>query len=285
MIWKVLTILILIAAILGGAGFFVYETYLKPQKLDKLEQEAAAMPTPPPPPDPSIAAFEVVRPYLESDTPEARNALVGFVKSYPDSPLSKTAKAALGRINGALTLSPVPGPDKTTYTVVSGDSLVKIASKFKTGAELIYRANGLTTINLKIGQRLEIPQLDTAVVVDRAAGTVTVLNRGDFFREYVAESIKLPASMGKEPSKTAVSDKFMLKGSGRIPFGAKDYESGDRWIMLGSGGLAIRGMPAPGADGQKPPVPPGIVLSPGDAAELFVLVTKGTPVTINGAAP
>jgi hypothetical protein len=123
--------------------------------------------------------------------------------------------------------------------------------------------------------------LDTAVVVDRAAGTVTVSNRGDFFREYVAESMKLPASIGTEPVKTAVNDKFMLKGSGRIPFGAKDYESGDRWITLGAGGLAIRGMPAPGAAGQKPPVPPGIVLSPGDAAELFVLVSKGTPVTIN----
>ena len=51
-----------------------------------------------------------------------------------------------------------------------GDSLVKIASKFKSNAELIFRANNMETINLKIGQKLVIPQLDISVVVDRKAG-------------------------------------------------------------------------------------------------------------------
>ena len=61
---------------------------------------------------------------------------------------------------------------------------MKIAAKFKSNAELIFRANKMETINLKIGQPLVIPQLDISVVVDRKAGTVTLLNKGQFFKEY-----------------------------------------------------------------------------------------------------
>jgi len=280
MIWKVLTILVIVAAILGGTGYFVNEFYFKPQKLDLQEKVEAAQPAPTPPPDPSLAAFEALRPYLEADTPEAQTVIRGFLKEYPDSPLAKAARAALSRINGVLVLSPTPGPEKVTYTVVSGDSLVKIASKFKTGAELISRVNGLTTINLKIGQNLEIPQLDTSLVIDRAASTVTVMNRGEFFREYPVLSLKIPASASSGPVQTTVNDRFMLKGANRIAFGSKDFEGGERWILLGTAGLVIRSMPASGADGVTPPVPPGIVLAPTDAAEVFVLVNRGTPVTI-----
>jgi len=280
MIWKALTILILVAAILGGTGYFVNEFHFKPKKLDLQEKEAAALPAPTPPPDPSIAAFETLRPFLESDTPEAQVAIRTFLTDYPESPLAKAARAALGRINGVLFLSPVPGPEKVTYTVVSGDSLVKIAAKFKTGAELISRANGLTTINLKIGQVLEIPQLDTSLVIDRAASTVTVMNRGEFFREYPIVSLKLPTSATSGTVQTTVNDRFMLKGANRVAFGSKDFDGGERWILLGTAGLAIRGMPAAGADGVVPAPPAGIVVSTTDAAEISVLVSRGTPVTI-----
>ena len=45
----------------------------------------------------------------------------------------------------------------TTYTVISGDSLYKIANKFNTTVNIIKEINNLTSNNLKVGQILLIP--------------------------------------------------------------------------------------------------------------------------------
>jgi len=280
MIIRTLVILLLVAAIFGGSGYFAYEYFLKPRKLDLQEKKLAEAAPPAPPPDPSIAAFENLKPLLEQETPAAQTALTEFLTSYPDSPMAPAARAAAGRINISLLLSPVPSPEKAFYSVVSGDSLVKIAAKNKSGAELIYRANHLATINLQIGQQLVIPKLETSLVVDRAANTVTLLNAGAFVREYPVRSLKLPPTATKGTIETKVTEKVAMKGTVRAAFGTKDFEGSERWILLGIPGAILRGTPLPGEDGTLPPMPGGIVVDPGDAEEISLLTTKGSPVTI-----
>lgn len=282
MVIRVSIILALVIAIAGGTWYFVDELYLKEKKLDREEKqkiEAAAQATPTP--HPSLAVFEKIKPLLDKNTPEAQTALKGFLQDYPDSPMGSTVRAALGRINVEQIFSPTASPDKTVYVVQSGDSLVKIASKFKTGAELIYRANNLSTINLKIGQELVIPKLDTSLVIDRAARTVTVLNAGAFLKEYPTISLKLPAAANSGTIQTKVNDRLAMKGNKRVAFGTKDFDGSERWVMLSLAGVSIRSMPdAEGEGDTPPPPPPGIVVTPADAAEISVLVTRGTPVTI-----
>lgn len=279
MIVRVLVIVILVAAILGGTAYFANELYLKPKKMDVLEKErGVAAPTPPP--DPSIAAFEMLKPTLELNTPDSQAALTTFLNTYPESPMAPAARAALGRINALMILSPTPSPDKTIYLVTKGDSLVKIASKFKTGAELIYAVNNLQTINLKIGQELAVPKLDTSLVIDRTAKTVTLQNAGAFVREYPVKSLKLPPAAATGTVQTKVSDKFAMKGSARVAFGTKDYQGSEPFVMLSLQGVMLRAAPAPAADGAEVPLPPGIVLEPADASEIFLLITRGAPVTI-----
>ena len=279
MIARVLVILLLVAAILGGTAFFAYELYFKPKKLDVEEKKMAAV-APTPPPDPSMPAFEKLKPLLDLNSAEARTAISEFLDRHPDSPMAPAAKAALGRINAAELLSPSPSPEKTIYAVVKGDSLMKIAGKFKTGAELIYCLNNLHTINLQIGQELVIPKLDTSLIIDRKTKTITLQNAGAFVREYPILSLKLPpaAATGTVPMK--VGDKLAMKGNTRVAFGTKDYEGSDRWVMLGLGGLTLRGTPPPADDGSEVPMPAGIVLDPADASEIYVFTTRGTPVTI-----
>ena len=204
----------------------------------------------------------------------ARGAWDQFIQSYPDSPKISEAKAALGGINTGLLLSPNPSPDKTSYSVSKGDSLVKIASKFKSNPELIFRVNNMQTINLKIGQQLVIPQLDVSVVVDRKARTVRLLNRGQFFKEYQIVALKTAAGPGS--AQTKVTDKVALRDSKRVAFGDKNYLGSERVIMLGSGGLSIRGF----REGGEGAPPPGIVVDQPDVEEIFLLVSRGTPVTI-----
>lgn len=49
----------------------------------------------------------------------------------------------------------IGGP--TTYTVKSGDNLIKIASRFGTTPKAIKTLNGLATDQIKVGQKLKIP--------------------------------------------------------------------------------------------------------------------------------
>lgn len=279
---KIITIFLLVAAIAGGSGYLVYEMYLKPKRLDRLEKEAVAAAVPTPTPDPSLAAFKSLEPLLEQNTIEARDALQTFLKDHPGSPMESAVREALGRINIAIVLSPMPTPEKTNYVVKKGDSLVKIAAQFKTGAELIYRTNQLQTINLKIGQELVIPPMpEIQIVLNRASGIVTLLNNGVFFKEYPTLSIKLPPAVAKGTVETKVHEKLAMKAGTRVAFGTKDFDGSDRWVVLGLSGVTIRGMPAPGADGVPAAAPPtGIIVDPAAAEEIFVLVRRGTPVSI-----
>jgi len=278
MFWKALTVLLLVAGILGGSAYFLHELYYKEKKLDVVEQTATPTPTPAPTPDPALAAFEAIKPTIAQNTPAARDALTQFLAAHPESPKSAEARAALGRINLALFRDPAATPTNTVYTVQKGDSLVRIASRNKSNAELIYWANELSSINLQIGQQLLVPVFEAALVVDRKNSTVTLFNNGEFFKEYPASSIQIAAA---GPLETKVLDRVARKGELRVAFGHKDYPETERLVLLGTGGISIRPTPAPAADGSTPPTPSGIVLAPQDFTEIYVLVKTGTPVTIN----
>jgi LysM repeat protein len=277
---KALTILFLVAGILGGSGYFIYELYYKEKKLDYVEQAAAPTPTPASTPHPALAAFDSLKPVLAQNTEEARDAIAAHLSTYPDSPKAVEARAALGRINLSLFRDPGATASNTLYTVKKGDSLDRIKSQFKTNSELIYWANGMTSINLQIGQQLLVPVVDTALVIDRAGSTVSIMNAGAFFKEYPAVSMTLTGQAAKGEVEAKVADRIARKGEARVAFGAKDYAEAERTVLINPGNVVLRTPPAPAADGSTPPTPSGIVLSPSDFDEIYALVKSGTPVTI-----
>ncbi len=281
-LFRSLIILFVAGLVFGGTGYFAYELYLKPRKLDAEEKKQVAQTVPTPIPDYSLPAYQKAMALLKSGpVDQARASLTEFIASYPESPNHSAAKSALGEMNASEIFSPEPGPDKTTYTVGKGDSLVKIASKVKSNAELIFRANNLDSINLKIGQQLFVPQLQASLTVNRTAKTVTLYNKGEFFKEYPVISLKIPGSAGTA-NKTKVSDKYAALETKRVAFGEKTYAQSDRLVLLGQG-IVLRGMPESGelAEGATPPpAPPGIVVSRSDIDEIFLLVSRGTEVTI-----
>jgi LysM repeat protein len=299
MLIRGLIILLIVAAILGGSGYFIYELYYKDKKLDEVEAVAPKQAQPTPTPDPSLAAFEALKPLISKDTPEAREALMTFVTNSPDSPKISEARAALSRINLAI-LRDLSSSGNTRYVVKKGDSLAKIGSQFKSSPELICWFNQLPNINLQIGQELVVPSFNGAIVIDRAKSMVTLLNYGEFFAEIPIVSAKYPATLAKGDIESKVVDRVARKGDKRIPFGDKEYPHTERLILLGAGGLTIRPLadaptesatpaaspaasasPAPSASPTTTPVAPtGIVLNPQDFTEIYVLLKTGSPVTI-----
>lgn len=280
MILKALTILLLVATVLGGSAYFVYDLYYKDKKLDVIEQTAPPTPVPTPTPDQSIAAWENLKSNAAKDTIEARESIKNFITTFPDSARLAEATAALGRINLVLFRDTAATPANTVYIVKKGDSLAKIASVTKSNVEQIYWINQLSSINLQIGQQLLIPALNTSAVVNREKSTITVLNNGEFFKEYPIVSLTLTGAAAKGDFETKVADRVARKGETRVAFGAKDYAETVRFVLLSPGGVSIHPAPTPAEDGTIPPNPTGIVLSLADFNDIFALLKTGTPLTI-----
>ena len=280
MIFKALTILLLVAAVLGGSAYFVYDLYYKDKKLDLIEQTAPPTPVPSPTPDPSVAAWDALKPTAAKDTIEARESVKAFITAYPESVCIPEASAALGRMNLVLFRDTAATPANTVYTVKKGDSLAKIASVTKNNVEQIHWANQLSSINLQIGQQLLIPSLNTSAILNREKSTLIVFNHGEFFKEYPIVSLTLTGGASKGEFETKVADRVARKGETRVAFGAKDYAETVRFVLLSPGSVSIHPAPTPAADGTIPPNPPGIVLSLADFNDIFALLKTGTPVTI-----
>ena len=280
---KAVVILALLAAIGGGAAGAYYFLVKRPKERDQAElATAAALPAGEATPDPSTPDFEKVRALRRDASPdEARAAVETFMVRYPDSSHLDEAESLLGSINLADLLSGRPGPDKTEYIVQRGDVLDRVAHKTKSDPELIYQANGLERIMLRIGQRLEIPQVEFSIEAHLAPKRLVLLDHGRFFKAYpLLDSRPLPRKNGEIHTK--IQEKIAFRDGRRVMFGSKDFAGSLRSLTLaGQPNYTIYGV-SDGSPGTGPEKPPGsgLALDPSDAEELHSLVGVGTPVTI-----
>ena len=166
---KALVILALLGAIGGGAYGAYYLIVERPRLRDQAELAAAAVPAGESTPDPSTPDFDKVRAIRRDGTDaDTRAALEGFMVRYPDSSHHDEAENMLGSVNLGELFNGHPGANKTEYVVQRGEVLDHVAHKTKSDPELIYQANNLDRVMLRIGQKLEIPQVDFALEVHLA---------------------------------------------------------------------------------------------------------------------
>jgi hypothetical protein len=275
-----LFVLLLALVIFGGAAWFGYNTFVKEDIAVKKEQRGEV--TPPPAPDISLPEFQAAAQLRqEGKLTEARDALVGFIQKYPSGKHLDEARDLLGEINVDILLSRHPSPEKTDYVVKPGDVLAKISRKLKTTPELIMRMNNMSGTMLHIGEHLLISHPDFAIVIQRKANLVVLLNHGAFFKQYHVREAKLPP---KQPAKITakVVETMSWKGGKRVGLGSKEYLGSTKWIRFGgAAAYTLYSMP----DGAHPnldqPAPAlGLGLAATDVEELSSLVNNRTPVTI-----
>jgi LysM repeat protein len=203
--------------------------------------------------------------------------LSALIQSFPDSIKSVDAKQLLGDVNIQAFFSPKPGPDKTEYVVARGDSIVKIANKTKSAAELIFKANGLDSMVIQPGRRLIIPKGQFSLLINRKRQDVTLLNNGSFFRWYQPLEVKLPPAIA--PGQFKIREKIAWMDGARVAFGEKNYLGSSRWIVVNDNSVTLYSETNPEKpNAQKPNA--GILLGPTDMEELFALITKETPVIV-----
>jgi LysM repeat protein len=309
--FKFLTLLILGLLIFGSASYFAYALFIKPGRIEKLEKlTKAAATTPIPGLDPGAHELQRLKSLQAGgDAVAARDGLKTWIETHPKSTLLKDARNQLGQANMSLLFQPSSNPSVVTYTVLKGDSLAKIATKHKSNAELIQRANNLPGIGLQIGQQLVIPVLTPSLELDRAEKTMVLLDNAAFVKQYTLLSSPTAPVKPVPPITTKVLDKIATAGTKRVAFGDKTYTQSERMILL-SGNSSIVGFDLPpqsstsntvtssistnssvtgSTNAPLPPspaanpaqLPPGYVLSKEDLLEIFPLVSRNTPVIIH----
>lgn len=282
---KAIVILLLALSVFGGAGYFVYELFVKPKQALEAERNA---PPAPAPPDPTVPDFQKVVAIRKSGKLlEARTAFYGFIDQFPESSKIEEAKTMLGEINTQIFLSPVPAPEKQIYDVKPGDVINRVAGKMKTTGELIMRANGMQGTMLRIGQKIAVPPTDFAVTISRKQGKVILVNGGRFFKHYPILGWppqlspkpvggKTPPPVPKQAGK--VTDKLAWHGGSRITFADKGYMEATHWIQINIKACTLHSE----ANEKSETRPPGggILLSPRALQEMAALLSKGDPVTL-----
>ena len=313
--FKFLTLLILGLLIFGSAGYFGYELFVKPSRMEKRSKSLeTAAPAPTATPDPGLPEFQRLKALQSSgQLAAARDGWNVWIVTNKQSPLLPEGMNLLGVANMALMFQSSGNPSTTTYTVVKGDSLAKIAAKHHSNAELIQRANQLPNINLQIGEQLIIPAPKISLEIDRASKTLTLLDNGSFMKAYnLLSAPRAPKTPANITSK--VIDKLATKGNKRVAFGDKSYSQSERIILLAQSPAIVgfkAATPTPAAtvsqpatnspvittsvtsnsaassptqvtsQSTPPPFPSGYVLSSEDLLEIYPLVSRNTVVVIH----
>ena len=276
---KWLFVLLLAVIIFGGAAFFSYDLFVKPER--KIQAEKSGEIPVEPVPDVSLPEFQAAGTLRqEGKLAEARDALIAFLQKYPSSARTEEAKDLLGQVNTDILLSDYRSPEKQEYVVRRGDVLARIAQKNKTSPELIMRTNKLTNTMLQVGQTLLISRPEFSIFIQRNAQTVVLLNHGQFFKRYRVKTVRLSA---KQPPRitTRVAEILAWKNGKRVGFGTKEYIGSTRWIRLAQPGYYLYSEPdANHRDASGQPPPPGLGLVASDVEELSSLVNSKTAVTI-----
>lgn len=291
---KALVIILLTAAIFGGAYYATWTLYLKPK--EALLAEKARGPASPPP-DPTLPEFNKRVAAQDTQTPlEARNMWNDFIERYPESSRIDEAKDYLGRLNIHIYLSPIESPEKTVYAVKSGDVITIVAKKFKTTPELIMRANSMNGSMLRIGQKLLIPPSEFSLSISRRKKIVTLLSKGKFFKQYSILAMPVPKGGTPNPKAAAtprppkvtghVADRIAWVNGQRVNFTDKEYSRADYWVMVVPGGHSVYcEIPAaPGSPAGTPsqhPIGGGYLMAAPDVREMAALLKKNDPVTID----
>ena len=248
-------------------------------------------PSSPPPDVPAVAApvsktdptteklSSAINLQREGKLAESRSALqeLAITTNVPDQVF-----VVLGEVNSQILFSAAPAPEKEDYTIVAGDSLGKLASKFGTTIELIRKANNITGDKIRVGDRLRIYQGKFAVEISKSANTLTVTDDGKFFKRYrvgTGQYAKTPVGEFKITSRIENPPWYRSDGK-TIPFGDPENILGTHWLGINVAGYGIHGTWDTNSIGKQASA--GCVrLLNDDVAELYIILPIGTTVTIH----
>ncbi|MFH0908646.1 MAG: L,D-transpeptidase family protein [bacterium] len=191
------------------------------------------------------------------------------------------ARDLLGEVDIGLVLSERPMPEKIDYTIASGDTLAKLASRNGTTLELVSKGNNIKGPIIRIGDRMRIFTGKFSIKIDKSDNILDLQMNDTFFKRYKVGT----GQYSKTPTGTfTITDRIAQptwwRDDGKaIPYGDPENLLGTHWLSLDIRGYGIHGTWEPDTIGKQSSA--GCIrLLNEDIQELFTLIPIGTPVTI-----
>ncbi len=207
-----------------------------------------------------------------------------------DDPLWGRAVAVINKVSSLVISTDLPGPEKESYVVQKGDSLLKIASDSNTTLDLLVKCNGLNEPNpvIRPGKTIKIFKGNWKVEVSKKRFKLYVYNGENLFKVYnigIGKPEKTPAGTFEIDVKK--KEPVWAKDGKQVAYGSKENILGTRWMSLkassepnpASKGYGIHGTWVPGEIGKESGVG-GIRLNNDDINELYMIVPLHTTVVI-----
>jgi LysM repeat protein len=226
---------------------------------------------------------------MAGDRPlEAQKRLSEALRAGIDGPKGQAAREALNSLAGRLQLSAqvLPGDQYSkSYTVASGDALVRIGRKFLIPHELVMRINGMNSTAINAGQRLKVVQGPVHLEIFKGRRELQAWLGDVCLRVYavgVGTNDRTPTGTFTVKNKM-VSPPYQPQHKPKSEFrdgGAPDNPLGTRWIDIGNS-YGVHGTIDPSSIGKA--VSEGCVrMHNKEVEELYDLVVVGaTKVTIH----
>ena len=207
-----------------------------------------------------------------------------------DEPLWARAVSVLNKVNSLVVSTDISSPEKESYVVQKGDTLLKIATDLNTTLELLVKSNGLDPANpaIRPGKAIKVFKGNWKLEVSKKRFKLYLYNGETLFKVYnigVGKKEKTPAGSFEVDAKK--KEPVWSKDGKQIPFGSKENILGTRWMSLKSGSETNAGLKGYGIHGTWEPSEIGkenaagsIRLNNDDINELYMIVPLHTTVII-----
>ncbi len=173
-----------------------------------------------------------------------------------------------------------PNKQPKKYTVQSGDTLTKIASRHHVTLEMLKLTNQVKTDLISVGQVLLIPAADLHIEIDKSENRLRLFNDDQLIRNYpVATGDQGLSPVGSYTVANRLIQPTWYWQGVAVTKDDPDYPIGTRWLGLSKKGYGIHGTNEPASIGKQ--ASHGCVrMHNVDVEELFEVVPVGTKVKI-----
>lgn len=183
-------------------------------------------------------------------------------------------------LNMKILFSKTPTNTSTVYKVVSGDSLYKIAKKFKTTVGLLKKANHLDRDTIYVGEELKVTTVPFSIFVDKSDNILQLKLADRVMKTYrVATGKNNCTPVGTHTIKDKLPNPTWYHAGAIVPPESEENILGTRWMGFDLKGYGIHGTRLPESIGTQDTA--GCVrMYNHEVEELYSIVPVGTKVVI-----
>jgi lipoprotein-anchoring transpeptidase ErfK/SrfK len=216
----------------------------------------------------------------KGDLPGLKSVYQKLVNDFPNSGEVMNWQKKIDDINIRLLFSPALTPKSVLYEIVPGDTLTKIARKFKTTPDLIKKSNGLSDDKIIPGRKVKVWNAPFSIVVDKSQNILILKSDEEIIKTYIVSTGKdncTPVGNFKITSK--LINPTWFKTGAVVPPESPENILGTRWMGLDRPSYGIHGTTEPQSLGKQ--ATQGCVrMSNQEVEELYTIIPVGTEVTI-----